>query len=160
MKYFSDVTKEVYETPEALEAAEAAAIHASKDVDDDPSEIVEDMHLEVPEETKKPTKKQLAADVEEAEKALAEANSNLAIAEKEVEKLSREYLKACEDILGPAKQRVQEAQRAKYDAISRFNQEYGAYQVMYTGSRAADEMIRAINEMNVRTANMFRRFWF
>ena len=160
MKYFSDVTKEVYETPEDLQAAEAAAMTALEDTDDDVFELTEGLKVEIPKESKKPSKKQLAADVEDAEKNLEEANSNLALAEKEVEKLSLEYLKICEDILRPAKQKVQEAQKAKYNAISRFNQEYGAYQVLYTGSRAANEMIRAINEMNARTANMFKHFWF
>lgn len=158
MKYFSDVTKEVYETPEALTAAEEAYLSTvNEDLVDD---VMEDVPVEDSTTVTKPTKKQLAANVEIAEKALEDANSELAIAEKQVEELSKEYLKACEEILGPAKQKVKECQRAKYDAISKFNEEYGAYQVLYTGPRAANEMIRAINEMNARTANMFKHFWF
>ncbi len=161
MKYFSEVTGEKYDSVEALESAEAAFMRTQttlNDIDDDASEIQEEMNIEIPQE--KPTKKQLAAEVDAAQEALETANSELAIAEKKVEELSKEYLKTCEEILTPAKQKVQAAQKAKYDAIARFNQEYGAYQVMLTGPRAAAEMIRAIDEMNARTTDMFRRFWF
>lgn len=160
MKYFSDVTGEVYESVKALQEAEADYLAKAEttleDVDDEAPEVTE----EVTKEVTKPTKKQLAAEVDAAQEALEKANSELAIAEKKVEELSKEYLKACEEILTPAKQNVQRAQQAKYDAIAKFNEQYGAYQVVLTGNRAAQEMIRAIEDMNARTANMFRRFWF
>lgn len=156
MKYFSDVTNEVYDTLEALQAAELLATETTIDEVDDELEVLTEPMEELP---VKPTKKQLAAKVDEADQFLVKANSELALAEKRVEELSQEYLKACDEILRPAKQKVKDAQKAKYDAIAEFNQEYGAYQVLLTGPRAADEMIRAINEMNARTANMFRHFW-
>lgn len=160
MKYFSDVTKEMYETPEALEEAEAAYLEARDGCNDDVSELNPELTTNVEnKEPQKPTKKQLAKDVEDAEQELQAANSELSIAQKQVEELSKDYLKAVDEILAPAKKRVQEAQQAKYNAISRFNAEYGAYQVTYTGSRAAEEMLRAMDALNARTAHIFRNFW-
>lgn len=152
MKYFSDVTGKTYETVEELELDEASTLAEEEAVPEEPvEEVVEE----------KPTRKQLAAEVEAADEWVREANVNLEVANKKVEELYQEYLNRAEEIIGPAKKAVKEAHQAKYAAIERFNREFGAYQVTYTGARAADEVLRAMNELNTYTTNMLKRmFWF
>lgn len=157
MKFYSDITNEVYETPEALEEAEAKYLETSiEEVDDVCEEIAEHLHVAVDE---KPTKKQLAHNVEVADEKLKKANSELEIAQQKVEELSKEYLQMVDDILNPAKKAVADAQKEKYDAISAFNDQYGGYQVVYTGSRAAEEMLKCMNRLDAITRSAFRGFW-
>ena len=154
MKYYSEKLNKVFNTAKELKAAEAAAV-------DTP---VEDTKAPVEEhqtESKIPTKKQLATEVEVAEEALKKAYSDYELAKKQVEELSKKYLEETNKILEPAKKVVKDAEQAKYDAINRFNTLFGPYQVIYTGSRAADEMLKAINDINARSRSIFDSlFWF
>jgi DNA repair exonuclease SbcCD ATPase subunit len=167
MKYFSEITNQPYDTIEELEVEEAKAkarelieTYSEKECSTENSHdcaISADEEIQVFE---KPSRKQLAAEVEVADDKLREANANLEVANTQVEELYQRYLKEAEEIIGPAKRAVQEAHRARYLAIERFNKEYGAYQVTYTGARAADEVLKAMNDL-ARTTNMFRSmFWF
>lgn len=165
MKYYSEKLNEVFDTPEALEAAENAVKKSCKhksctktDVNNlnnkcdckDASKNVEG-----------PTKKQLAANVDEAEEKLKAAYAEYEVAKKQIEELSKTYLESVEAILTPAKEAVKKAEQERYAAIRKFNESFGAYQVTLTGDRAAKEMMRAINEMNSIQRKVFNNaFWF
>lgn len=156
MKYYSEKLDQVFDTPEALEDAEDAAMCSCNKVDDDfDDKNLNKCDCKCKEEVKAPTKKQLAADVDAAEEKLKEAYAEYDVAKAQVEELSKTYLESVEAILTPAKEAVKSAEQARYDAIRRFNESFGAYQTVLTGDRAAKEMIRAINEIN----SMHRKIW-
>lgn len=168
MKYFSETLKQLFDTPEELAEAEAAVTHCScEDCDDEICSCAECKNEEPCQkspavvEEKRPSKKQLAADIDAADEEVRKAYSEYELAKKNVEELSKQYLEAVDAILNPAKQAIKDAEQKRYNAINKFNQEYGAYQVTYTGARAAEEMVKAINDLNSRTRNMFRNmFWY
>ncbi len=158
MKYFSEKLNEVFDTPEALEEAEmsydkARLTEHNKDVNN----VLATKKTEI----KVPSKKQLAADVEDAEAKLKEARADYDVATQKVEELSRKYLEEVDAILTPVKEAVTAAEQRRYEAIRKFNEAYGAYQVTLTGDRAAQEMLRTINELNKIPKDIFRNpFWF
>ena len=159
MKYFSEITNIPYDSIEELELEEAKALKAQEITAEETTTVVNE--IDESQVSEKPSRKQLAAEVEVADDTLREANANLEVAQKQVEELYQQYLKQAEEIISPAKKAVQDAHRARYRAIEKFNREYGAYQVTYTGARAADEVLRAMSELNARTTSMFRNmFWF
>ena len=83
------------------------------------------------------------------------------VAKKQIEELSKTYLESVEAILTPAKEAVKTAEKARYEAIRKFNDSFGAYQVTLTGDKAAKEMLRAMNEMNNMQRKVFNNaFWF
>ena len=137
MKFYSEKLNDIFDTPEALEEAEAALESKKVEENDSTSE----------EKQETLTKKQLAHNVEEAESKLKLAYTEYDIAKKQVEDLSKKYLKAVDDILNPAKEAVKLAEQERYNAIKKFNEAYGGYSVTYTGDRAAQEMLRALNSL-------------
>lgn len=152
MKYYSEKLNEMFDTPEALEAAEKAVASKKKK-----KAAVEEKPVE---NTEVATRKQLAADVESAEEKVKTAYADYETAKAKVEELSKEYLAAVDAILEPAKKAVKDAEKARYEAIKKFNENFGAYQVTYTGGRAAEEMVKAINNINARANKIFRdMFW-
>ena len=151
MKYYSEKLDELFDTPEDLDKAESTSKKRKKTV-------------EVKEVSKSddaaPSKKQLATEVEAADEALKEAYANYESAKTKVEELSKKYLSEVNEILEPAQKAVKDAEKNRYEAIRRFNDTYGAYQVTYTGARAADEMMKAISNINNRASKLFRdMFW-
>ena len=154
MKYFSEKLNQVFDTPEQLQEAELNAAKATK-AKDTKKKVEKDPSAPVA-----PTKKQLATDVEQAEEALKKAYAEYELAKKNAQQLSEDYLAAIDALLEPAKKAVKAAEQAKYDAISRFNAEYGPYQVVYTGSKAADELVKAMDRINSRSRSIFDSlFW-
>lgn len=147
MKYYSETLNTLFDTQEELQAAEAAVTEPEEveQLDDLPEETevapVEDTAM---------TKKQLANAVETADELVKEAYANYEAAKVKAEELSRTYLAEVDAIMEPAKQAVREAEQNRYEAIKKFNEVYGAYHVTYTGTRAADEMLKAINNINRR----------
>ena len=153
MKFYSEKLNQVFDTPEQLEEAEKNVKSVSKK-----RAIKEQVSQEVV-DTQTPTKKQLAADVEAADDKLKEAYANYEAARTRVEELSKKYLEETKEILDPAAKAVKDAEKARYAAIRKFNDSFGAYQVTYTGARAADEMLKAINNLNERSL-LKNLFWF
>ena len=161
MKYYSDKLDQVFDTPEALEEAEAAICTCNRVDDNFDDKNLNKCECKCKEEAKLPTKKQLAADVDAAEEKLRDAYAEYEVAKAQVEELSKTYLESVEAILTPAKEAVKNAEQARYDAIRKFNESFGAYQTVLTGDRAAKEMIRAINEINSMNRKVFNNaFWF
>lgn len=158
MKFYSEKLDKLFDTQEALAEAENSAVNKKKKktVTSQPEVVapVEDAVAQVP------SKKQLAMDVESADEKLKEAYANYESAKIKVEELSKKYLAEVNEILEPAQKCVKDAEKNRYEAIRKFNDSYGAYQVTYTGARAADEMMKAISNINARADKMFRdMFW-
>lgn len=155
MKYYSEKLDKMFDTIEALREEESkVAIKKKKVATQEPVKTEENV-------SNAPSKKQLAAAVEVADEALKEAYSNYESAKTKVEELSKKYLAEVNNILEPAQKAVKDAEKNRYEAIRRFNDSYGAYQVTYTGARAADEMMKAISNINNRANKLFRdMFWF
>lgn len=156
MKFYSEKLNQVFDTPEQLEEAEKNVKSVSK------KRAVKEQVSQASEEvvdTQTPTKKQLAADVEAADDKLKEAYANYEAARARVEEISKKYLEETKEILDPAAKAVKDAEKARYAAIRKFNDSFGAYQVTYTGAKAADEMLKAINNLNERSL-IKNLFWF
>lgn len=159
MKYYSEKLDKVFDTPEALEEAESAVYTCNKVDDNFKNEKLAD--TEKKDLDKIPSKKQLAADVDDADARVKDAYAEYEVAKKQIEELSKTYLESVEAILTPAKEAVKKAEEERYAAIRKFNTYYGAYQTVLTGDRAAKEMIRAINEINSIQRKIWNNtFWF
>lgn len=100
-------------------------------------------------------KKKLAETIESCEKAAAIAHENLEIARGKVRELcekaktevanlitkQNEEMKA---ILQPAEQAVKDAERAKFNAITTFNKQFGVYKKVYTGEEAIKDLRKSL----------------
>lgn len=137
MKFYSDVTKQLYETMEQLQEAEN--IFLSSDVAQPETE--KSVH-------QGPTKKQLASEVEAAENRVREAHANMEVAKQSAKELSQKYLQELDEIMNPAREELKAAQEAHYTAVHKFNAAYGPYTTTYTGARAADEFARVLNSLS------------
>ena len=158
MKYYSEKLEKLFDTPEALAEEEALLTECTcKDCDDNVNEIhtCKCSSKKDNKNVDSPSKKQLAAEVDTAENKLKEAYSDYDVAKKEVEELSKKYLEEVNKILEPARQKVKKAEKERYEAIRRFNDCFGAYQITLTGDRAAKEFRRALNEINSIHRNFF-----
>ena len=152
MKYYSEKLDQMFDSIEDLTAAEASRSKKKKSA---PSATCASANVE-----NVPSRKELANAVEVADNQLKEAYANYESAKAKVEELSKKYLEEVDCILEPAKKTVKEAERARYEAIRKFNDTYGAYQVTYTGARAADEMMKAISNINGKARTLLRdMFW-
>lgn len=143
MKYYSDVTKKVYDTADELEKAEA-----------------EVKKLEEEKEAKLATiskeKKAFATEIENADKELDEAYKQLDVAREKAKQLQKEHLKQLENILHPAEEAVKTAQNKKYEAVKAFNDKFGVFTTTYTGAKAADELNRTLKYFD----EVFHNFFF
>ena len=92
---------------------------------------------------------------------MRQAYADYETAKVKAEEVSKKYIAEVADILNSAQAAVKEAEHKRYEAIRKFNECYGAYQVTYTGSRAADEMIKAITNINNMADGFVKKFmWF
>ena len=98
----------------------------------------------------------MATEVELADQKVSEAKANMELARQKAQELSKKYLEEIDAILEPAKKELTNAQKARYDAIQRFNDAYGPYSTTYTGARAADEFARAVADISTFFPGLFR----
>ncbi len=138
MKFYSDVTNQLYDTMEQLKEEESIFLAAEEDVKPEPEQAVQ----------QGPTRKQLAAEVEAAENRVREAQANMEVARQSAKELSQKYLQELNAIMDPAKEELKAAQEAHYTAVNKFNSAYGPYTTTYTGARAADEFARVLNSLS------------
>ena len=151
MKFYSEKLDQMFDSMEELLEAETPKKKKKK-------AVVEE--IQQTEEPAMPSRKELAAEVEAADQKVSEAYANYESAKIKAEELSKKYLAEVAEILEPAQKAVKEAEKARYDAIRKFNDSYGAYQVTYTGARAADDMMKAISNINSRANKLFRDFFW
>ena len=154
MKFYSEKLDKLFDSEEALLLAESASKKTKKNSSDTQTkEVIKD-------EPKVPTKKELAAEVELADEAVKEAYANYQSAKVKAEELSKKFLADVNAIMDPAEKAVKDAEQRRYNAIKNFNDSYGAYQVTYSGSRAAEEFIKAISSMKRNNSFFKDSFWF
>ena len=150
MKFYSEKLDKLFDTAEELQAAEAPKKKKKATAE----------QAVVDETATVPTRKELATAVEAADERVKQAYADYETAKAKAEELSKKYLEEINAILDPAQKAVKEAERLRYEAIRNFNDSYGAYQVTYTGAKAADEMMKAISNINSRANKIFRdMFW-
>lgn len=150
MKFYSEKLDKLFDSIEELQAAETSK-KKKKTATEQPV---------VDESATVPTRKELATAVETADEKLKQAYADYETAKAKAEELSKKYLEEINALLDPAQKVVKEAERLRYEAIRNFNDSYGAYQVTYTGAKAADEMMKAINNINSKASKIFRdMFW-
>lgn len=120
--------------------------------------LIEVQRAELAEKKKKnesSLRKHYSSEIDKADKDLKEAYDNYDKAKEEVRKILEKSNEEMVNILTPAEDKVREAQKAKQDAILKYNEHCGPYQAVYTGDRARQEYNRVINEMN----HTFNSFW-
>lgn len=103
-------------------------------------------------------KKVLADKVDAAEKSVKLAYDQYNKAKEEVRKILEESNKKMNEILANAESQVTKAESDRRDAIIAYNQEFGAYQAVYTGDRAQKEFDRIIKQMDNSLTDMIRKF--
>lgn len=142
VKYFSEVLNKYYDSEEEV-------LEAEKEFNE----------RKLKEENKK---KELANNKKVMASAIEKAQKELEFAEEELEKANRQaeeiFSKAYEDALAlikPAKDKVEDCQKAKYQAIKEFNKVYGPYSVSYTGEKAYNEWKRSFERLD----SIFNRFF-
>jgi len=129
MKYYSDLTKKIYESEKELCEAEDR-MKADEAEKEKKAAIVSN------------EKKQLAKAVEDAEKELDEAYKELDAAREQARLLQKETIKKMEDLVHPVEEKVKSLQAKKFDAVHAFNVKYGPFTTTITGAKAAEEMTR------------------
>lgn len=136
MKYYSEVLKKVFDTPEALKEAEADSKRA--------------------EVKKEETRKALAARVEQAQSCIDKAYEDYDKALEEVQRILDDSNEKAEAIIKAAKEVVKDAESKKVEAIKAFNEKFGPYTTTYTGDKAKHEFDKLVN----RLEDAFPLFWF
>ena len=156
MKFYSEKLDQMFDSMEELIKAETPKKkRAKKDIP------VQEVENPVDQDTKEPTRKELAAAVEQADEKVHAAYADYETAKIKVEELSKKYLEEFNAIIEPAKSAIKNAERERYDAIRRFNDSFGAYQVTFTGAKAAEELVKAMNNIDGRISKLFSNsFWF
>ena len=153
MKYYSEKLDKLFDSQEQLEAEETKASKKK------PKKVEPNTDVNTVPEV--PSRKELAQAVELADAAVSDAYANYESAKIKAQELSKKYIEEIASIITPAEQAIKDAEQTRYAAIKKFNESYGAYQVTYTGAKAASEMIKAINNINKNTNNLVRDFfWF
>ena len=101
-------------------------------------------------------KKVLADAVDEADKAVSTAYSNLEVVYAEANDILREAKQKANKLVDEAKTQLKNAQQKKFEAVSKFNEKFGTYTTTYTGDRALEELRRATSWVN----DIFNNFFF
>lgn len=148
MKYYSDLTKKMYDTEKELNAAEKAF---NKELEEKKQEEL----------TISNRKKELAKRVQDADDKITSAHNVYDLALQDVKKLSDEYTKKCDEIMDAAKKTLNDAEREKYEAVLAFNKEFGPYKTTYTGEKASEQFNRIQKHLERSYKDFFNNwFWF
>lgn len=151
MKYFSEITKQTYDSPEECLKAEKNYKAEQKKKADAEATRLANISKE---------KKELARLVEDADARLTEANKLYEVAQNKAAEILEKSNKEVRDILDAAKKEVKAAEQAKLDAILAFNKKFGTYTTTYTGEKAAEEFNRSMNRFDNIFGNLIRHLWF
>lgn len=95
---------------------------------------------------------------EQAEKDLKEAEEAYNRVHKDVNKRLADARIKAKELLAPAKKEVEEAERAKFNALLKFSERFGSYNVRYTGDRAAKEYNRMQKQLERAFDGLFNNF--
>ena len=139
MKYYSEKLKTLFDSEDSLLEAENKAEAEAK--------AKEEAAAKEKAELSK-AKQTLANAIDIADKQLDDAYAKLQEARDAVDKIYKEAAIEADEILTPAKNAVNEAEKAKRDAIAAFNDKFGVYRKVYDGDKAEKEFNRFINLYN------------
>lgn len=101
-------------------------------------------------------KKVLADAIDEADKAVTTAYSNLEVVYAAANDMLKEAKQKANKLVDEAKTQLKDAQQKKFEAVSKFNEKFGTYTTIYTGDRALEELRRATSWVN----DIFNNFFF
>lgn len=146
MRIISDITGLEYSSIEECEKAE--------------KEYKTKQELKAKEEAEKTAniskrKKELAKEIDDASAKLEEANKLYEVAKSKAAEILEKSNKEVKDILDTASKEVKEAEKKKFEAILKFNKEFGTYTTTYTGEKAAEEYYRSIKRFD----DIFKDIW-
>lgn len=154
MKYYSEKTKEFYDSAEACQNAESSLetqLALKKKLEEDLKKAKEEANkLQVSKE-----KKELATAIEKAEEKVSEAYNKLEAAYTQANEIISEAKSRANDIIKESRADLRKAQQEKYNAVSEFNKKFGTYTTTYSGERAMEEIRRTNSWMN----DLFRTFF-
>ncbi len=136
MKFYSDVLNKFFDTASECSEAEETYKLQKQEIEKQKKEQQALISKD---------KKELSDNIRLAEDNLAKAYEEYELAKDEAKKILEESNQKVLDLLNPAKEEIKKCQKARYDAISKFNQKYGAYTVQYTGDKAFQELKRTSN---------------
>lgn len=128
--FYSEILKKYFDSEE--ECIKQELIEKSKNTINRKSISVEEQKAE--------SRKQAAKVVESAERAVSEAYDEL----KKAEDKARIAYK---EIVNPAKEKLQKAEKNRLEAIMGFNKKFGVYTKRYTGQEANDEFLRSLSHI-------------
>lgn len=134
MKFYSEKLNKLFDTEAELRDAEKALNDAKV--------------------KKELGKRELAKNIEDAEANLDKAYQAYEDAKNEATKILDESNKQVIKILNDAKAKVAEAEKARTDAIVKFNQNFGTYRANYSGERA----VRESNRVHKLVDDLFKSF--
>ena len=139
---YKDLDGKIFDTVEACEAAEAEVEKQRK-------------ALAEKEKDKSKLRKKLSSEVEKAEEELQLAYQEYNDAKVKAKSVAEEANKMISEILTAAKDKIRDAEKARTEAIMKYNPECGPYQKTYTGDKAREEYNRLLNSMD----SLFNSFW-
>lgn len=151
MKYFSELTNETYNSPEACLEAEKNYKAQQQKMQDDLKRTSANISKE---------KKELSKAIEVADNKLTEANKLYEAAQHKAAEILEKSNKEVKEILDAAKKEVKAAEQAKLDAVLAFNKKYGPYTTTLTGTQAAEEFNRNIKRFDNMFESLIRHLWF
>lgn len=146
MLYFSELTKETYNSPEAC-------LEAEKNYKKQQAEA------EAKKSAGAKRKKELAKFIEDADSKLTEANELYEVARQKAAEILDKSNKEAKQILDDAQELVKAAQKAKLDAILNFNKEFGTYTTTLTGEKAANEFNNQMKRFDDNFKFIWRTLW-
>lgn len=146
MKYYSDLTKKIYDTEDELTDAEKTY---EKEQEDKKQEALKVSNR----------KKELSKKIQDADDKITSAHNMYDMALQDIKKLSEEYTKKCDEIISAAKKTLNDAEREKYEAVLEFNKEFGPYRTTYTGEKASEQFNRIQKQLERSCRNFFDN-WF
>ena len=147
MLYYSELLKDTFETPEACEAAE-------KEFEEKENERKEKEAEQKTALSKK--KKELANCVEESEEALKRAYEDLEQCKDECRAIRERCVQKIKEKMDEAREAVRTAEKNRFDAVSQFNKEFGAYTKVLSNDEIRQELQRSVNWIN----DLFNGFFF
>lgn len=148
MKYYSETLKQLFDSEEAVKAAEEEHAIALKNKE----ELEAQQKAEISKQ-----KKELADKIDQAKLAYDEAYESFETAKKKANDILQEAKKQAGLEVRTAQENLNKAYKDVYDAIGEFNSKFGVYNRTYTGKDAVKEFRRASNQIDdfIRTF-----FWF
>lgn len=154
MKYYSEILKKFFDTYDECVVEEKNYLKEQKKIEEDKSNLSVTKKEDTKSSEKQNEKKQLAKEIEAADKIVNEAYLEYTDACTKAQELRKETEKKCSEIIKEARKHLQDAENEKFLAVQKFNDKFGPYVVSYTG----EEALKQKNRIGRILSNMFSPF--